>query len=162
MRTAKNIAMRTLQVFFAILTTLFFVRCTEAGERVSLSFQNPDGSTSPDISAEVVHTQAQRSLGLMYRKELGERQGMLFVFPRPDKVSFWMKNTYLELDMIFLDEHLVVVHVEREARPLTETPRPSSRPAQYVLEVRGGFAKKWGVLPGSRLSVSGEIPQAQN
>ena len=103
--------------------------------------------------AETMDSESGRQLGLMYRKELPDNQGMLFVFPTEEPRSFWMKNTFLELDMLFFDSKKKLVSIVKRATPLTETRRDSNLPAQYVLEVLGGSAEKWGVEPGFRFEV---------
>ncbi len=115
----------------------------------------------PTVHAEVVSTPGARQLGLMYRKELAENAGMLFVFPEEKPLTFWMKNTYVPLDIIFLDRDLRVVSVAENAVPMTETPRPSNKPAQYALEVRAGSAVKWHLTAGMALHLDGTLPAPQ-
>jgi uncharacterized membrane protein (UPF0127 family) len=137
---------------------LFLVAgCNESRASVGMQFTNADGSTSPNIQAEVVSTPGAQQQGLMYRKELAPTAGMLFVFPDEQPRTFWMKNTYLELDMIFIDQNFRIVSIVKKAVPLTETPRPSEKPAKYVLEVRGGSADTWHLAPGSRTAISGDL-----
>lgn len=89
----------------------------------------------------------------MFRKEMSESVGMLFVFPEEAPRAFWMKNTYLELDMIFVSGDQNVVTVLDHVPPLTETPRPSGKPAKYVIELVGGAAEKARIAPGSKLKL---------
>ena len=128
--------------------------CREQKASVTVKFTNPDGSSSPQITAEVADTPAAQELGLMYRKALEPTAGMLFIFSEEKPRTFWMKNTYLELDMIFIDEDRTVVSIVEKAVPLTETARPSEKPAKYVLEVRGGNASSWHIVPGSRTEIT--------
>ncbi|MFN8392693.1 MAG: DUF192 domain-containing protein [Bdellovibrionota bacterium] len=136
--------------------------CTESRPSVDLTFKSADTALSPVIRAEVVSRRSEKQMGLMYRKELGSDEGMLFVFREEKPRTFWMKNTYLELDMIFLDHDFHVVSVVKRAVPLTETPRESVKPAQYVLEVRGGSAETWKVGEGVRAEVQGSLPEAED
>jgi uncharacterized membrane protein (UPF0127 family) len=92
------------------------------------------------VAVEVARTSAEQQRGLMGRRELGEEAGMLFVFPETERRAFWMKNTLIPLDMLFIDDAGVVASIVREAEPLTLTPRDSGVPCRYVLEVRGGWA----------------------
>lgn len=121
-------------------------------------FLHPDGSKTSEISAELANTDSARRLGLMYRKEMAEDEGMLFIFPGEAIRSFWMKNTYLELDMIFIDKNFKVVSIIEKAVPLSESPRKSLKPATYVLELLGGQAEARAIAVGSELKVSGTLP----
>lgn len=99
-------------------------------------------------------------MGLMYRKQMDSNHGMLFVFPDEDLRSFWMRNTYLPLDIIFISATRKVVSVSENATPLTDTARPSEGPAKYVVEVNAGLAKTWGITKGSTLE--GELPESED
>lgn len=96
-------------------------------------------------------TPAQRSHGLMFRKTMADDEGMLFLYTREAPRSFWMKNTYLPLDIIFLDRHGVIVSIAADARPLDETTIPSGAPAAGVLEVLAGTSRRLGLEPGDRV-----------
>ena len=102
------------------------------------------------IAVEVARTSDELMRGLMFRRELGADSGMLFIFGQEDVRRFWMHNTYIPLDMVFLDAHRVVVGIEENAVPLDETSRGPDAPAQYVVEVRGGAAKQHGLGVGAR------------
>lgn len=102
------------------------------------------------VTVEVVATPAQQAVGLMYRKELGAMAGMLFVFDRSTEHSFWMKNTILPLDMIFLGDDRKVVGIVKDAVPFTTTSRTIGLPSRYVLEVNAGFSDKHGVKTGDQ------------
>lgn len=105
------------------------------------------------VEVEVALTTQQRNRGLMYRRKLNPYQGMLFVFDEEDLQSFWMKNTYIPLDMIFIDQKLKVVGVVENAEPMTTTSRTVNVPSKYVLEVRGGFARTHRVGVGTRVKL---------
>lgn len=96
-------------------------------------------------------TPQQRSRGLMFREAMADDEGMLFLFDREAPRSFWMKNTYLPLDIIFLDRHGVIVSIAADARPLDETTIPSGAPAAGVLEVLAGTSRRLGLEPGDRV-----------
>jgi len=102
------------------------------------------------VAVEVVSTPAQQAVGLMYRKDLGAMAGMLFVFDRMEEHSFWMKNTILPLDMIFLGDDRKIVGIVKDAVPFTTTSRTVGKPSRYVLEVNAGFSEKHGVKPGDQ------------
>ncbi len=96
-------------------------------------------------------TPRQRSRGLMFRKTMADDEGMLFLYTREAPRSFWMKNTYLPLDIIFLDRHGAIVSIAADARPLDETTIPSGAPAAGVLEVLAGTSRRLGLEPGDRV-----------
>lgn len=102
------------------------------------------------VAVEIAATPAQQALGLMYRKELGAGAGMLFVFDAAVEHPFWMKNTVLPLDMIFLDDDPKVVGIVKNAVPFTTTSRTIGAPSRYVLEVHAGFSDAHGVKVGDR------------
>ena len=97
-------------------------------------------------------TKEQQARGLMFVKdsELSEHQGMLFVFPDERPRAFWMHNTYVSLDIIYIDANKNVVSLVEDAPTLSDTPLPSIFPAKYVVEIRGGLAKKIGITIGSK------------
>ncbi len=100
------------------------------------------------VTVELARDEPDRERGLMYRQSLEPGKGMLFIFERPGPLKFWMKNTYIPLDMIFLDGDKKVVFVEENAEPLTLNPRGPNVHSQYVIEVPGGWARPHGVEPG--------------
>jgi len=102
------------------------------------------------VQVEVAETPEQRARGLMFRKKLAAHEGMLFIFNREEVQSFWMRNTYIPLDMIFISKKMYVVGVVENAEPMTETSRRVDAPSTFVLEVRGGFAKAQGIAEGTR------------
>lgn len=115
----------------------------------------PPGREPVTVQVEVVQTPAARQRGLMYRKQLGAAEGMLFIFESARQQSFWMRNTYIPLDMLFIRPDMTVLGVVENAEPLTETPRQVQGASQYVLEVNAGFARRHGVGPGTLVRVHG-------
>lgn len=110
------------------------------------------GAETPLVfSVEIADTPAARARGLMFRRSLPEQGGMLFIYESPQQVSFWMRNTLISLDLIFIDETGTVRHVHPRARPLDETPIPGAAagdpdPARLmVLEIAGGEAARLGL-----------------
>ncbi|HEX6243185.1 MAG TPA: DUF192 domain-containing protein, partial [Polyangiales bacterium] len=83
------------------------------------------------------------------RKQLGEDEGMVFLFPTERYNSFWMHNTLIPLDMIFLDTDWTVVGIVENAKPLTDDPRRVDRMSRYVLEVNAGFTARYGLARGA-------------
>jgi uncharacterized protein len=100
----------------------------------------PNGRT---ITAELAITEVERARGLMFREKIASDQGMLFCFEQEDTHAFWMKNTLIPLDILWLDRDRRVVHIERNVPPCKADPcpsYPSKRPAAYVLELAAGGA----------------------
>jgi uncharacterized membrane protein (UPF0127 family) len=106
------------------------------------------------FSVELAATEAERSRGLMFRKELPEGHGMLFDFQQDQPVSFWMHNTYISLDMIFIAGDGRVVRIAENTEPLSDRLIPSGAPIRAVLEVISGTARKFGIAPGDRVESS--------
>lgn len=102
------------------------------------------------VKVEIAADDASRTRGLMLRRSLEPDHGMLFVFPESEDRSFWMHNTLIALDMIFLDETRAVVGVVANAAPRTDAPRGVGKPSRYVVEVAGGEAAAHAVGPGTR------------
>jgi uncharacterized membrane protein (UPF0127 family) len=100
---------------------------------------------------EVMRTEAERERGLMFRRFLPQDRGMLFDFKRTDAVAMWMKNTYIPLDMIFMDKAGRVTHIARDAEPLSERIIPSHGPVYAVLELNAGAARAIGLKEGDRI-----------
>jgi hypothetical protein len=122
---------------------------------VSPTVTSPNGSK---IVIEVVADQETRAQGLMFRSSIGPDHGMLFIFPDVDVHSFWMKNTLIPLDILWIDEAKTVVHVERNVPPCKSDPCPSYPPkgaAKFVLELAAGQAAAHGLDVGDRLVISG-------
>ena len=105
------------------------------------------------IEVEFAKNDEERALGLMYRSSMDEHQGMWFIFPEEAPRSFYMRNTEIPLDIIYLDKDKKVVSIAKNARPYDETSLPSEKPAMYVLEINGGLADKWGIDKGDRVEV---------
>lgn len=104
------------------------------------------------LDVEIADTDSARTRGLMQRTSLPEGSGMLFIFPREEARSFWMANTPLALDILFVDADSQIVSIAKYTRPHSQESVPSNAPAQYVLEMPAGFADSHGVLEGDRLT----------
>jgi uncharacterized protein len=109
------------------------------------------GNSSAAFNIEVVDTYEGRAKGLMFRETMPKFSGMLFVYDRPQSVSFWMRNTLIPLDMIFMDQTGLVVTVHSNAVPLDETPIFGGDSIFAVLEINGGMAEKLGIGPGAKM-----------
>jgi uncharacterized membrane protein (UPF0127 family) len=109
----------------------------------------------------LARTPGQRQFGLMYRRHLDENAGMLFIFPSAASEKFWMKHTEIPLDMIFAGPSGVVVGIVANATPYSERPVGPDAPAQYVLEVNGGFCALHGIRDGDKMSFAGFDPHTE-
>ena len=113
-----------------------------------------DAATA-SVQLEVASTPAAMERGLMYRTSLPDDAGMLFVFPEDDDHSFWMKNTLIPLDMLFIARDGRIVGIHPNAIPLSTAQISVGTPSAFVLEVNGGWAARHGVRTGDRLEVRG-------
>jgi uncharacterized membrane protein (UPF0127 family) len=104
------------------------------------------------FAVEVVATDEERQKGLMFRKELPDGTGMLFDFQVEAPVSFWMKNTYIPLDMIFIRGDGTIASIAQNTEPMSERLIPSNAPVRAVLEVIAGTTRKLGIKPGDRVA----------
>lgn len=147
-------------VLFALL---FLVVFSSYGERPSAINTKKSGQETPNkvcfnatcVSVEIADTPDLRSKGLMFREHLNETEGMLFIFDSEGYWGFWMKNTLISLDMIWIDKDMKIVHIQtappcREENCVTYYP---PKPAKYVLEVNVGFAKNNNLSLGDRVSL---------
>jgi uncharacterized membrane protein (UPF0127 family) len=103
------------------------------------------------FNVEIAADDASRELGLMCRKSMAPSHGMLFEFDVPEQQTFWMKNTFIPLDIIYVGADGRIVSIARSAKPFDETPLPSAGPAKAVLEIDGGLSRKLGIRDGDRV-----------
>lgn len=136
-----------------IVAALWFILCPVfafADCRMDLAEMRGDWGQAR-FTVEVADTMRERSVGLMHRESMPRMSGMLFVYPSPRRVAFWMRNTLIPLDMIFMDPSGTVVHVHHNAVPLDETPIRGGTGVQFVLELNGGMAEQLGINVGSHI-----------
>ncbi|MFE8596856.1 DUF192 domain-containing protein [Archangium violaceum] len=107
------------------------------------------------VDVEVAATPEARTRGLMWRQELPAGQGMLFIFPEEEVQSFWMRNTLIPLDMLFIDSAGKIVGIVENAQPRTLTSRSVGLPGRYVLEVPGGWSRASGIARGGTVRFQG-------
>lgn len=104
------------------------------------------------FTVELARTEAERAKGLMYRKTLAPDRGMLFDFHQEQEVAFWMDNTYVSLDMIFIRGDGTIWRIEENTTPLSTRNVPSRGPVRAVLEVVAGTSRKLGIAPGDKVT----------
>jgi hypothetical protein len=148
-RPAAN---RLLLRLVALVLVLVAEGCAAAPAGPSVTLK-PAGGTPLAVRVEIAATPATRELGLMYREKLEPASGMLFVFPQREPVSFWMKNTKIPLDILFIADDGEIVKLHARTKPFSEAPLPSVKPVRFVLEVDGGFCEKHGVREGDRVEL---------
>lgn len=107
------------------------------------------------VRVEVARSPAERQRGLMFRERMDDDAGMVFLFERPQQLAFWMHNTFIPLDMIFIRADMTVLGVVENAEPRTDDSRQVPGVSQYVLEVNAGFARKHGIGPGNIVKFEG-------
>ena len=95
------------------------------------------------LDIEIADNAYETQTGLMYRSQLGQNQGMLFIFPDMQMRSFYMKNTKIPLDIIYINDQMEIVSFQKHAKPFDETSLPSDAPAKYVLEINAGLSDSW-------------------
>ncbi|MFK7880532.1 DUF192 domain-containing protein [Roseobacter sp.] len=101
------------------------------------------------FSVEIADDVEERAQGLMHRESMPSSAGMLFVYDRPQKLSFWMRNTLIPLDLLFIDATGTIQNIHHSAQPLDETPIRGGSDLTHVLEINGGLAKAMGIVPGT-------------
>jgi len=107
--------------------------------------------TLTKIDVEIANTSKERNQGLMYRDEMPDSIGMLFIFDNSRVRSFWMKNTPVALDILFVNEEKEIVRIYPNTQPYSEDPLNSERPTRYVIEVKAGYCDKYQILEGHRV-----------
>jgi uncharacterized membrane protein (UPF0127 family) len=106
---------------------------------------------SAQFTVEVADSSAERSRGLMFVEQMATTQGMLFVYGHPQSISFWMRNTLIPLDMVFVDDTGVIRNIHSMAQPLDEIPIFGGTDIQFVLEINGGLADRLGMDVGDQM-----------
>ncbi len=117
----------------------------------TLDFLRPDGSVIVRIAVELAETREEQTVGLMRRRSLPSRGGMLFIYDEDQPQSFWMKNTPMPLDIVFIASDSSIVNIAKRTTPLSEQTIESDAPARYVLELRGGFTERYGIDESARI-----------
>ncbi len=125
-------------------------------DRGQVVLRDAYGGVHP-VEVEIADTTPARTRGMMWRTSVPPGTGMLFIFPQEEEHHFWMRNTLVSLDMLFLDRAGQVMGIVAQAEPRSLESRTVGRPSLYVLEVAGGWAEKSGVVPGARVELKGGL-----
>jgi len=153
---------RTNYLTFYLLSTLLFSCDDEPKaskiETSEIEFKKEgelyllkSGDSIKKLDIEIAENQYEHETGLMYRQSMQETQGMLFIYPEEALRSFYMKNTYIPLDIIFYSKDSSVVSFKENARALDETSLPSNKPAKFILELNAGKVKEWNIEVGDKI-----------
>ncbi|MEO1336362.1 MAG: DUF192 domain-containing protein [Myxococcota bacterium] len=124
--------------------------------RVPVTIETEQGPMT--FRAELADSPDERTQGLMFRESLSDAHGMLFLFPVEQQLSFWMKNTLIPLDIIFIREDRTILGIVENAEPRTMTSRMIPGRSQFVLEINGGLAAKKGIQAGQKVTFLAPIP----
>jgi hypothetical protein len=116
-----------------------------------LTFTDSLGNAKIKIDLEIADNEYERQLGLMNRKSMEENQGMLFIFQYERMQSFWMRNTLIPLDMMFVNKDNKIITIHKNTKTLSAQSYPSTGPAIYVVEVIGGFTDKYKIVVGDKI-----------
>lgn len=142
----KYILILSLLLVLVVVILIYFLTMDE---RVSITIKGKHSAVS--YLVEIADTQEKAMQGLMGRKSMPQDQGMLFVFPQPQFIKMWMKNTYIPLDMVFFNSHNQVIYLYEGARPMDESIISCPWPAQKVLELNAGQIRKQAIQVGDEI-----------
>jgi len=153
---------RTNYLTFCLLSTLLFSCGDEPKESrietAEIEFKKEgelyllkSGDSIQKLDIEIAENQYEHETGLMYRQSMKETLGMLFIYPEEALRSFYMKNTYIPLDIIYYGKDSSVVSFKENAQPLDETSLPSEKPAKFILELNAGKVKEWNIEVGDEI-----------
>ncbi|WP_179005404.1 DUF192 domain-containing protein [Winogradskyella forsetii] len=161
MRFQRYITIVLIIFGFVFLSSCKEEKTTKPEDKVVVSFKKEgtldlikadSDSIIKTIDIEIADDEYETQTGLMYRTKLETNHGMLFIFPDVQMRSFYMKNTKIPLDIIYIDENKTIVSFQKNAQPMNETSLPSEAPAKYVLEINGGLSDEWELAVGDQIS----------
>ena len=135
---------KSIHLIFYFFVVSFY---TFSNEKIVVSIYNKNIT----FNVEVAKTIEERKIGLMYRKELLNNEGMLFIFPREKIIQLWMKNTYIPLDVIFISENKVIVDIKKNMEKLSETIVKSKVKSRFALEFNAGLINKLNIEIGDKV-----------
>lgn len=136
-----------MRKILAVFLLIFLAGCSKDFNKSFSEISIDNGKNLVKINVEIADDDVERTKGLMFRERLDENDGMLFIFDDEEYQTFWMKNTLIPLDIIFIDKNLKIVDI-KSAAPCKEEPctlYKSQKPAKYVLEMNGNFSKRKGI-----------------
>ena len=144
-----------MSIFFrCVVIFLLLVRPALALERIEIALYDAEAGQWHPIKVEIAATPTERQQGLMGREFLGADAGMLFLYPREQNLSFWMKNTRLSLDIMYFSKNGTWINTAAHTTPFTLETYPAAAPAQYVIEMVAGSAERLNIGAGSRFVIT--------
>jgi uncharacterized protein len=138
-------------LLLVVLTVLSSVSACQAQPKVTISTKGRE----VEFLVEIADTAGKRQMGLQYRQSLADDRGMIFLFPSESVQTFWMKNTPISLDMIFINRNRKIVGIVESTVPFSLDSRSVTEPSQYVLEINGGLARRHGIETGDSVRFDG-------
>jgi uncharacterized membrane protein (UPF0127 family) len=142
--------LRSAAVLAALVFSVLPLAAQTEGSREELVVTTDAGQSV--FQVEIADEPGERSMGLMHRRVMGDDEGMLFDLGSEQPASFWMRNTYISLDMLFIKADGTVESIAERTTPLSEKSIPSKGPVRYVLEINGGLSDALGIEPGDAVS----------
>jgi len=158
--------MRKLYLWASILFCLSILSCKndtkkavtppkiEFKHEANLQLLDSVGIIKKMIQIEIADNDFEHQTGLMYRKKMDTNKGMLFIFNEIKVRSFYMKNTYIPLDIIYIDSENTIINIIKNAKPMNQTSLYSDAPAKYVLEINAGLSDIWELQKGDKINYS--------
>jgi uncharacterized protein len=144
-------------LFLALFAVLLQETACQAQPQVTIA---TGGGRELTFQVEVADTPAKRELGLQYRRDLPADRGMIFLFPTESEHAFWMKNTPIPLDMIFISKDRKIVGIVEQSVPFSTDSRSVPAASQFVLEINGGLSKRHGIKIGDSVGFQGLSPES--
>lgn len=155
-------------IILVILLSVFIISCKEDKKHSNVTkveikfkkegelslFKASNDSLINTLSIEIADDEYQTQTGLMYRNSMEDNQGMLFIFPDSQYRYFYMRNTEIPLDIIYIDQNKSIISIQKNAKPHDETSLASEGPAKYVLEINGGLSTQWNLEKGDKIEFS--------
>lgn len=154
----RGLARRLGRGFAGLAAAACLAACSGASAAPVVTVHSARGDAAVEV--ELALTREQQARGLMYRTELAEDAGMLFVFDGDAERTFWMSNTPRSLDILYIRSDSTIVSIAANTTPYSEKQIPSRGPARYVLEVNAGWSAAHGVKPGDKVTLP-DVPAAQ-
>jgi uncharacterized protein len=148
--------LRRTSLFLTLSAVLLQVSACQAQPQVTIATAEGRELT---FQVEVADTPAKRELGLQYRRDLAMDHGMIFLFPAESQLSFWMKNTPIPLDMIFINKDRKIIGIVEQAVPFSTDSRSVPGASQFVLEINGGLSKRHGIKAGDSVRFQALSPE---
>lgn len=120
----------------------------------TLVFENAKNDTLLEVNIEIATNDKERARGLMYRPQMDKRNAMLFIMDKEEIQSFWMHNTIISLDIIYINSNFEIVDIHKNTKTQNNNSLPSAQPAKYVLEVNSGICEEFNINIGDKIKIN--------